>query len=45
MLTMPIDILVCVMEHLEPQDLCSVAQTCSVPRTHTTRAHTTHKHA
>jgi ankyrin repeat protein len=30
LLTLPIDLLVSIMEWLEPHDLCSVAQTCSV---------------
>jgi hypothetical protein len=34
LLCMPVEVLLCVMEQLEPYDLCNVAQTCSV-RTHT----------
>ncbi len=30
LLCLPTEVLLCVMEHLEPYDLCSVAQTCAV---------------
>jgi hypothetical protein len=37
LLRLPTEVLLCVMEHLEPYDLCSVAQTCAVRVPYMTR--------